>query len=98
MNKFEFLATQVKGKIDILMISETNTDASFPKRNFLINGFSSPYRLDRDSKGRGIMLYVGADVTSNLLAFEDKPIEIPLIELNLQNTKEIIPTNLINLK
>ena len=80
------------------MISETNIDASFPKRNFLINGFSTPYRLDRDSKGRGIMLYVGADIASNLLAFEDKPIEIPLIELNLQNTKEIIPTNLINLK
>ena len=53
MNKFEFLATQVKGKIDALMISETKIDESFPKGNFLIEGFSTPYRLDRDSKGRG---------------------------------------------
>ena len=48
-NKFEFLAT--KGKIDILMISETKIDESFQKGNFLIEGFSIPYRLDRNSKG-----------------------------------------------
>ena len=52
-NKFEFLATQVKGKIDVLMISETKIDETFPKGNFLIEGFSTPYRLDRDSKGGG---------------------------------------------
>ena len=50
-NKFEYLATQVKGKIDILMVSETKINESFPKGNFLIAGFSTPYRLDRDSKG-----------------------------------------------
>ena len=78
---------QVIGKIDILMISETKIDESFPKRNFLIEGFSTPYRLDSDSKGGEIMLYVRADIPSNILAFEDKPIESLFIELNLQNTK-----------
>ena len=82
-NKFEFLATQVKGKIDILMISEIKIDEGFPKGNFLIEVFSTPYRLGRDSKGGGIMLYVKADVPSNLLAFENKPIESLFIELNL---------------
>ena len=72
------------------MISETKIDESFPKGNFLIEGFSTPYRLDRDSKGGGIMLYVRADIPSNLLAFEDKPIESLFIELNLQNTKILI--------
>ena len=43
------------------MISETKIDESFPKGNFLIEGFSTPYRLDRDSGG-GIMLYVKADI------------------------------------
>ena len=33
-NKFEFLATQVKGKIDVLMNSETKIDESFPKGDF----------------------------------------------------------------
>ena len=82
-NKFEFLATQVKDKIDILMISETKVDESFPKGNFLIEGFSIPYILDRDFKGGGIMLYVKEDIPSNLIAFEDKSIGSFFIELNL---------------
>ena len=44
---------QVKGKIDILMISETKIDERFPKGNLLIEWFSDPYSLDCDSKGEG---------------------------------------------
>ena len=44
------------------MISETKIDESFPKRIFLIESFSTLYRLDRDSKDGGIMLYVRADI------------------------------------
>ena len=44
MNKFEFLAAQVKGAIYILMISDTEIEESFPKGNFLIEVFSTPYR------------------------------------------------------
>ena len=32
-NKFDFLAQQVKGNIDILMISETKLNESFPVGN-----------------------------------------------------------------
>ena len=53
--KFESLSTQVKGNIDVLMVSETKTDDTFPVGNLFINGFSTPYRLDRDSNGGGIM-------------------------------------------
>ena len=72
------------------MILETKIDESFPKGIFLIKGFSSAYMLDRDSKGGGIMLYVRADVPSNLFAFKGKPIKSLFIELNLQNTKILI--------
>ena len=72
------------------MISETKIDESFPKGNSLIERFNTPYRLDRDSKGGEIILYVRADIPSNLLAFEDKPIESVFIELNLQNTNTLI--------
>ena len=54
-NKFESLAEQVKGKIDILMIFQTKIDQSFLQEFVLIDEFSSPYRLDCDSKGGGIM-------------------------------------------
>ena len=48
-NKFELLVDQVKGNIDVIMISERKIDDSFPLGNFLIGGFGKPYRLDRDS-------------------------------------------------
>ena len=53
------------------MISETKIDDSFPVGNFIIEGFSTPYRLDHDSNGGGIMLYVREDISSNLLATEE---------------------------
>ena len=71
------------------MILETKIDESFPKGNYFIEWFRTPYRLDRDSKGRGIMLYVRTDVHSNLFVFEEKPIESLFIELNLQKTNKL---------
>ena len=58
-NKFELLSQQVRGNVDVLMVSETKIDDSFPIGNFLIHGVSPHNRLDRDSKGGGIMLYQG---------------------------------------
>ena len=55
-----------------------------------MEGFSTPYRIDRDSKGGGIMLYVREDKPSNPVASEDKPNKSLFIELNLQNTKILI--------
>ena len=66
-NKPEFLAEQVKENINILMISETKTDESFPQGNFLIDGFSFFYRLDHDSTGEGIMFFVREDILSNFV-------------------------------
>ena len=40
------------------MVSETKIDSSFSVGNFVIDGFSTPYRLDRDRNGGGIMLNV----------------------------------------
>ena len=54
-NKFELLTHQIKDNIDILMISETKLDESFPTSQFFMNGFSSPHRLDRKCNGGGIL-------------------------------------------
>ena len=54
-NKFELLSKQIKGNVDVLMISETKIDDSFPVGQFLIEGFWTPYRLDRNSKGGDIL-------------------------------------------
>ena len=89
-NKFEFSVDQVKGNIDILMISETKIDDSSLFGNFLKGGFSKPYRLDRDSLGGGILLYIREDIPSNLLEAETKPIEAFYVEIKLHNDKLLI--------
>ena len=47
------LSDHINGNIDVLIVSETKIDDSFPNGNFLIDGFSTPYRLDRNSNGGG---------------------------------------------
>ena len=89
-NKFEELISQVKGTVNVLMISETKIDDSFPIANFLIDGFSQPYRIDRNSSGGGIMLYVREDIPSNLLKVESLPIEGFYVELKLRSENWLI--------
>ena len=45
-NKFECLLDKIKGNLDKLVISETKPDNSFPPRQFYIDGFGTPIRLD----------------------------------------------------
>ena len=53
--------------LDILIISETKLDESFPVSQFLIPGFENPIRLDRSSSGGGIMLYIREGIPFKLL-------------------------------
>ena len=89
-NKFEELIGQVKGTVDVLMISETKIDDSFPIVNFLIDGFSQPYRIDGNFSGGGIMLYVREDIPSNLLKVESLLIEGFYVELKLRSKNWLI--------
>ena len=67
-NKFDTLVQEITNNIDILMISEAKLDNSFPEGQFLISGYSSLYRFDRNCRGGGIMLYVREDMPSKLLS------------------------------
>ena len=53
-NKFDFLAHQVQGNIDILMISETKLDKSFPPGQFLPDDYRVILRSDVVRNGGGI--------------------------------------------
>ena len=48
-NKFEMLSMSVVQYVDILVLSETKLDSTYPSIQFLINSFSVPHRLDRNS-------------------------------------------------
>ena len=67
-NKFYFLTHQVKGNTDMLMISETKLDESFPPSQSLLDGYSVPSGFDRNGDGGGILLYIREDIPSKLLS------------------------------
>ena len=92
-NKFDFLSHLISGYIDILLITETKLDISFPEAQFHINGYSSPYRLDRNANGGGLLLYVREDIPTKLLKntiFKGNDIEAMFIEINLRKKKWLL--------
>ena len=74
----------VRGSINILMISETKLDASFATSQYLINGYTAPYRLNRNGKGGGILVYVREDVPSKLITANFPNEEGFFLEINLR--------------
>ena len=51
-NKFLMLQEIVKDKIDILLISETKLDKSFPSNQFEIEGYCTPFRSEERRVGK----------------------------------------------
>ena len=86
-NKFDFLAHQVQGNIDILMISETKLDESFPPGQLLLDGYTATFRSDRDGNGDGILLFIREDIPSKLLPMNND-IEGFFVQINLRNEKK----------
>ena len=76
-NKFELLSFLIGGKVDIFLIMETKIYGTFPTSQFLMSGYSNVYRLDRNDKGRGVMLFV-----------KDILITFPLIEFCFSEKKQ----------
>ena len=87
--KFQFLEKEVFPNLDILLISETKLDGSFPSAQFLLDGFSKPYRLDRCSNGGGILLYIRDDIPARLLSDSNKSESI-FAEINYKKKKWLI--------
>ena len=56
----------------MFLISETKLDDSFPTAQFLIEGFGTPFRQDRNSKGGTLLLYIREDITSKRLSCKAK--------------------------
>ena len=86
--KFDQLKTIIGKNIDILVITETKIDSSFPNSQFKIEGFSMPYRFDRNRFGGDVMIFVRDDIPSKHLTRHKLPddIESVFIEVNLRKT------------
>ena len=88
-NKFETLASLVVYDIDILIISETKINESFPLSRFIIDGLSMPYRRDRNDHSGRILVYFRNKITAKFLKLENLPadIEAIFIEMNIKSKK-----------
>ena len=86
--KFDSLVEILHSNVDILLISETKIDSSFPTAQFKIEGYTT-YRLDRNSNGGGILLYVREDIPSTLLNTE-LLIEGFCTEINIRKKKWLL--------
>ena len=63
-NKFYQLREIVLKYVDVLVITETKPYDTFLTSQFLVTGFSAPYRLDRNRNGGGIMIFIRDDIPS----------------------------------
>ena len=57
-NKFDLLKELISNSIEILVISETKSDPSFPRGQFHIDGYMPPIRADRNRHGGGLLIYI----------------------------------------
>ena len=91
-NKIDALKIVIKDKVDILVLVETKLNDSFPIYQFVIEGYTTPYRLDRNCYGGGVMIYVRKDIHSKELKKHNLPknIEALFIEINLRKTKLLL--------
>ena len=51
-NKFESIVDVIQGSFDILLLSETKIDESFPDKDFRLNNYKI-FRKDRNRYGEG---------------------------------------------
>ena len=78
-------------KIGILLIlEETNVDATFPLSRFILEGLTPPYRPDIMEHGGGLMLFVRVEIPSKLLPNVNLygKIENIFVKINLRLAKK----------
>ena len=90
--KFAQLQEIVLKYVDILILTETKLYDISPKPQFMVHGFSMPYRQDRNRNGGGIMIYIRDDIPSILLTKHVFPDDIEglFVELNFRKSKWLL--------
>ena len=78
--------------IDILVVTETKLDETFLESLFLMDGFSKPYRLDRNKNGGGIMIFIRDTISSKTLEKHIFPnnVESIFVELDFRKCKWLL--------
>ena len=94
-NKCGMLADMIGGRVDILLVSETKIDTTFPSSQFNIPGYATPFRADRKENGAnggGMLLYLREDIPCKIVYNKEthSDIECFFVEINLYKKKWLI--------
>ena len=92
-NKFEALKCIIKDNLDILILSETKLDSTFPKNQFILDGYNH-FRFDKNSNSGGQIIFVREDIPCKILPNTEWPNELEgiFMEINLRKTKWLLFT------
>ena len=72
----------IGNNVDILLISKTKLNDTFPNGQFLMNSLHPPFRKDRAERGRGGLLYIQEDVPCmDIMVTPEPNIEAIFVEI-----------------
>ena len=72
------------------MVSETKVDDSFPDGQFFLDGFGTPFRLNRNRNSGGIMLSIRNDIPAKVVSRDGRPTESFYVQLNFRKKKWLL--------
>ena len=72
------------------MISEKKLNDSFPRDQFFIEGYHTPFRLDRYGNGGGILLYVRKNIPAKVIHCDFPTSESFYVEISLHKKKWLL--------
>ena len=65
-NKLDYIRITIADFVDILVITESKLDQSFPEPQFFVNRFPKPFRKDRNRHGGRLLMYIKEDIPQKL--------------------------------
>ena len=92
VGKFDHLKVLIENNIDILVLTETKINSSFPNAQFTIDRFSAPFRLEQNRFSSGVLIYVREGIPCKQLTEHILPedTERIFIDINLRKTKWLL--------
>ena len=90
--KFDSFKTIISGKVDVMIIVKTKLDDSYPTSQFYIDGYSEPFRRDRNKYGGYTLIYIREDIPWKILDNHKLPDDIQrlVVKLNFRKSKLLL--------
>ena len=78
--------------VDILVITTTKLDDTFPLAQFYVEEFTMAYRLNRNRNGVGVIIYLREDIPIKILEKQKLPQDVEgiFVELNFRKNKWLL--------